>query len=221
MTYAELYEIYTKVKWAAPGPFARIAAQLTLKAEFEKKMQLELDGLHKKIFPRRKKINHYALPEEMARQIQRKWGARAHAWHKCQIIWWGTVTAKLHALAQTIELVPTEEMIKIEEVSSSTYSTQTAPHHYARKSAERTMEQLQGAGFTAEVREHRPFKDSNLTYYQVWANALPWQLDVINRRTSLFDECVALWRKGVNPSVVYPMLDPDIHERSCDVAMGR
>lgn len=225
MSYEQLYELYEKYKWADGGGFAmfaRVQAQWKVEAVFGDRFRTELDAVHKEIYPRRRKIVHANIPANIIDGVRRYWSHRAVAWYTCVLGRLYYLKRKLDELAVTVVLEPLAEEHVLHETSTGDYRSQGfGAHRYAKMGAQRYADALSAHGFQAEVRSRRPIEGSDYTEYRVYANALPWQMDVCLRRGgSLLDHCVKLWKRNVNPKVYYPFLDDAIFDKSCDIAMS-
>jgi len=220
-TYQELYDLYQKYKWADVDLFG-LRRKWKIEKKFGDLFRADLDTIHGEIYPRRRIIKHSNIPTETIEATREKWQKRALAWYTCVLGRVAYLKRKMLASAVAVELVPQLEMHVLKEVSSSEYRSQgRGAHKYAKGSAQIDVDLLVSCGFDAEIQSQRPFEDSDLTHYRVYADALPWQLDVCRRRGgSMFDHCVGLWKRGINPKVYYPFLDDDVFDRSCDIAMG-
>jgi len=220
--YQKLYEAYKNLSWC-DGLMVNITVPMHLERKFGDRMRLELDALHRQLFPRRKKIDHRNLPEEATTSIQGAWADSALIYLKCAIGRRSWLKRKLFALAQTVEIVPGEHRL-MHQVSSGAYGSQGYDaSRYARQSAERYADSIRAEGFTAEVKEANDHTDGRWGIhhadYEVWGNLEDWQVDALQRRskTSLLDWAVSCWRNGVNPKVYDPFLPYDIFDKSCSI----
>ena len=217
--YKRLWEKYDGLGWTVDifGWFVRAR----LERQFGDRMRLELDTLHLSHFPRRRKIVHQNLPEELVQPIKDKWVARAMEYHKCAVGRRAWLDGKLSDLAKFVRLVPTNDVRQVYEANTSTYRSQGwGAHKYAKQDAEREADVIRRQGFSVDVESRRPIEDCDYTEYRVMANCEPWQYSVCKRRTDVMQWAVDCWRNGTNPKVYAPFLPDLVFEQSCDIAMG-
>jgi hypothetical protein len=226
MDYETLFERYQSLSWV-DSPFPSLTVRLKLDRLFGDKMRAELDATHKRHFPRRKRINHYDLPEDITTTALKKWQDRGVAYFKCALGRRAWLKKKLDSMAQDTTIEPLSEKQCLHVSRSSTYRSQGyGATKYAKVGAERYARPVKDAGIDVEIRKVNEHTGKQYSIYyadfEVWAALEPWQVDAISRRDrgNLLDWAVKCWRSGANPKVYNPFLPWDIFEKSQAIAMG-
>lgn len=183
----KLYERLQKLRWVAlPSPFVH----LTLRLRFEPLMREELEEAYRLHFPRRKRVRLGDLPPTLVEHVQEKYLRAAEAYLRRKVEGYIRLRGKFEKLVREAELHPLGEVRRVLESSTSDFHSQGlgAPR-YAIEYLEARARLLGEAGFHAEVRtvEEEWRRDAYghpylHAKYELWANAAPWQLAVLEAR---------------------------------------
>lgn len=215
MKYQELFEIYERWRWI--NGFFNVVRNMKVEKKFGDKFREELDRIHRELFPRRKKIDHRNIPENIVSAVRTYWQARSVAWYTCALGRVEFINKKLDQMAQAIDLVPQEGFIILKRSSTDDYGSQGyGAAKYARASLQKYVDVLVENGFSAEIEtKGSNYRDYRYQEFGVVANALPWQLDACMRKSmDVFDIAVSAWRHGINPRVLYPFLSQETSDRA-------
>lgn len=245
-TYKKAYEIYKKLEWwIGPDPYGfTFFIQGHLNSKFDARFQRDLEDAHKKLFPKKKKINKLSLSEEVVEEIRDKWKqiVQKYVEHKRKqydlLNKWLTDNADSVILNAEWQIVYSSDF--------GTYNSQTSPETYTSGNCKRRGMLLDSLGIPYEVRPfwldenyektidgtgkveyryHRYNKESwelQPKGHCLYAPLEPFMLEAIERKNTetLLEWAVKCWRSGTNPKVINPFLPYDILEKSSQIVYG-
>ena len=114
--YKQLWEKYENLGWTVDifGFFVRAR----LEKQFGDKFREELDRVHLAHFPRRRKIVHDNIPEELVAPVREKWMERTTAYYNCAVGRRAWLDKKLSDLAPAVTLTPTNDTQQVYEANT-------------------------------------------------------------------------------------------------------
>lgn len=241
--YEKAYEIHKKLSWwIGPDPYG-LNWFMTghLNNKFDGRFQADLVGLHKELFPRRKKINTLNVPEDAVKELQVKYLAIATKYVSVKQRQYELLTQWLNDHAKDVELVAEWQITYHSEYY--TYGSQTSPETYTGGNCKRKAMLLDKHSIPYEIKTYWLNENYEMTldptgkvayaYHKynnedwskqpkgtcLYAPLTPYMLDALERRSNetLLEWAANCWKSGINPKVLSPFLPDEIYDKSLEL----